>query len=683
MLDRKQLIIIDRLIQNPILTKDELTERYSLSDRQIDYSIDKLNQYLESNNKEKIDADGVYISVPSNTYEYLLKTRVSKNLTSLKSYVLSTKERQLFLILLLSTSNKYLSLIHLQELLQVSQSTASKDLKQLEYFLLSKKLRVSYDRKTGYRIVGREDAIRGCLIKSISDELIENKSELLNDFIDSNCKYGLKEVINLVTGLKEKFHIDFVENRLREFCYILTIVINRVSKRPNYVPTNVKKFSIKETNEYKFTEELLKDLGYTNSKTILYFSTVVLCLSIGDNKDLQVDDHIYKITEQLVNRFSIISGVNFSDNKKVISQIFTHFRSMYFRLQFKFPITNPLTKQVIKEYNAIFKLLSQTIDSFSKELGKVPDEEIAYLTIHLIGFIYEANQTKKNYLTAAIVCPNGIGSSALVYLQLTSIFPNIKFLMPFPYTDLNEHLDEIDMIFSTFYRSDLFTLNKPCFVINPVLSSEERYSIIQKVNSKFSANNFVSPTLDAVMKVVNNNVHNEITLKRIRKSLSEEVFQTHPVFDVKKLSLKDIIVPEFVQLNLNCNNYNEAINKSFQPFLNDKIISSKYLSAIIHEVEHGASFLIAPEISLPHANPKNGAKKIGIGITTLANPIKLMNQDEKVKYIFSLSAINSTDHLNALNDLMNFIYDAKFIKLLDDKSTEVEDVLKFIKQNSK
>lgn len=676
MLDKKQLLIIDKLIQNPILTKDELTKKFALSDRQIEYSIDKLNQYLAEKGKKHIDADGAYITIPSDTYDYLLNLRVSENLMSLKRYILSTDERKLFLTLLLSTSNKYLSLVHLQEMLHVSQSTVSKDLKQLEMDLFSEQLKISYDRKTGYKITGREDAIRTCLIKNISNELVENRSELLNNFIDTNCRYGLSEIFELVTKLKDKYQIEFVENRLREFCYTLTIIIDRLYIKPNYVPANVKKFNIEKTNEYRFTEELLDNLGINNKNSIEYLSTIVLCLSIGGYKDLSIDDYIYKITKKIVNKFSDISGIDFTDDKKVIGQIFTHFRSMYFRLQFKFPITNPLTQQVMKEYSEIFKLLSQTISNFEDELGKVPDEEIAYLTIHLIGFIYDSNQSKRNYLSAAIVCPNGIGSSALAYLQLTNIFPNIKFLMPFPYSEIDEHLDDIDMIFSTFYRSELFTLGKPCFVINPILTDDDKYAIVQKVNSNFTSNNFATPTLDTVMKIINNNIQDTETLKKIRKDLSDDIFQSKPIFNAQKLTLKDIIKPEYIQLHAEFEDYKSAVEGSLEPLVADNVIQKKYLLKIIDQVDKGVDFVIAPEISLPHTNPQFGANKIGIGIVSLKEAITF--NDKKIKYIFCLSAINSTDHLNALNDLMNLISDDKFLSMLNDEKIESTDLMNYI-----
>ncbi|WP_334329544.1 BglG family transcription antiterminator [Companilactobacillus sp. HBUAS59699] len=678
MLDKKQLQIIDKLIQNPVLTKDELTKSLSLTDRQIEYSIEKLNQYLSSQGKKNIDSEGVYITIPSATYKFLLSIRVSDNLTSLKGYILSTEERRLFLILLLSTNNDYLSLVHLQELLQVSQSTVSKDLKQLEASLLDDQLKISYDRKNGYKIIGNENAIRSYLIKSVANELVENRADLLNDFIKINSDYKIKDIFDLVSTSSNKYSIDFVENRLREFCYILVIILNRLTMKPNYIPSKAKYYEISKTNEFAFSKEVLEKLGITNVNTVKYITTIVLCLSIGGYDNLIEDKHIYDITSSIVKKFSDISGISFVDNDKVVHQLFTHFRSMYFRLQFKFPITNPLTKQVIHEYGEIFTLVTQAVVPFREELGKIPDEEIAFLTIHLIGFIYNSNSQKKHFLSAAIVCPNGIGSSALAYLQLTSLFPNIKFLMPFPYADLNKHIEEIDMIFSTFYRSELFAKGKPCFVINPIMTTNDKYSIMQKVNSEFSTTDFVVPTLDSVMRIISNNISDSDTLNRIRKELSDNVFKPKAVFNKHKISLLDVLKPEFVRLKLKVTDFSSAVNMAAEPLLNEKIIDQSYVDEITKQIDdHESNFIIAPGIALPHTNPQYGAKKIGVGLATLEKPI-ILGSNKKIKYIFILSAINSTDHLSALQDLMFLLNMKSFLNLLDDSETTIDDVMNFI-----
>ena len=108
MLDTNQLQVIDTMIQNPILTKTRLSEQLKLTNRQIDYAIEKINQQLTDHDVPRIDVDGAYINVPSKAYRYLLGLRASENLTAPSNYVFSSKERQLFLALLLACHNGYL-----------------------------------------------------------------------------------------------------------------------------------------------------------------------------------------------------------------------------------------------------------------------------------------------------------------------------------------------------------------------------------------------------------------------------------------------------------------------------------------------------------------------------------------------------------------------------------------------
>lgn len=683
MLDIKQLQIIDTIIQNPILTKSRLSEHLDLTGRQIDYAIEKLNQHLAEHHEPQIDTDGAYVVVPSAAYDYLLDLRASENLTALYHYTLSTSERQLFLGLLLACHDGYLSLIHLQDYLQVSQSTISKDLKALESALLDYQLRIHYDRQSGYKLEGQENKMRTFLIRSISGELFKSSADLLNTCADLIQHVDVQKTLAALSQTAKKYHIDFVENRLLEFGYILIFMVSRLRIKPDYLPSRAKKIDLMATNEYAFAADLLKQVGVDQSVAAEYLTTIVLCLSIGGLDHLRLDQHIFGITNGVVQRFSDISGIVFSDSHKVSQQMFTHFRSMYYRLQFNYPITNPLTEQVIEEYGEIFTLVAQAVQSYEDELGKVPDDEIAFLTIHLISFIYTTDSKKNDFVTAAIVCPNGIGNSALAYLQLTNLFPNIKFLKPFRYVDLDEHLDEIDLIFSTFYRSDLFTKNKPCFIINPIMTTEEKYNLIQKVNSQMSSTSFAVPTLNSVMAVVAKTVKKAETLNRIRRDLSDSLFKAKVVDQAAKLSLVDVLRESYIQLRVEAKDPEDAIRQAAAPLVADEAIEQDYVENIVHGADKRplASYVIAPHVALPHADPRHGANRVAIGITVLAEPMAFDDDPsgQPVQFIFVLSAINSTDHLAVLQDLMDLLATPSFFAELTDPAQDPTHLLQYLR----
>lgn len=683
MLDIKQLQIIDTMIQNPILTKTRLSEELDFTNRQIDYAIEKLNQQLVDNKMPQIDVDGAYINVPSESYQYLLNLRAYENLTALSGYVLSNAERQLFLALLLACHKGYLALIHLQDYLQVSQSTISKDLRVLEQRLLNFKLRIHYDRRSGYRLEGSEDKIRSFMIKLVSKQLFKNHADLLTTCAQLIQQVDVSAKLTQISKLAHASEIDFVENRFLEFGYIFIFMLARLRIKKDYLPARAQKMNIQSTREYELAESLLNNEGIHNITATEYLTTIILCLSIGGLENMRADRNIFSVTNQFVQRFSDVSGIVFADNHKVTRQMFTHFRSMYYRLQFGYPITNPLTEQVIENYGEVFTLVAQAIQTFEDILGKVPDDEIAFLTIHLISFIYTSDNSKNDYVTAVIVCPNGIGSSALAYLQLTSLFPNIKFLKPFRYADLDSHLADADLIFSTFYRSELFAKGKPCFIIKPIMSAEEKYNLIQEVNTRMSSSTLTILTLNSVMEIVARTVKNTKQLGQIRRELDVNLFKPKVHQENMKLTLIDVLEEEDIQLGVKVDTPEEAIRIAAKPLVAKGAINQHYVEKMIspddgHSLE---AYIISPAVALPHTDPKNGAQRVAIGITTLEKPVFFSQaKSEKVKFIFVLSAVNPTDHLMVLQDLMDLLGDVNFMKLLADEKTDSRKVMQYLRE---
>ncbi|MCT3305051.1 BglG family transcription antiterminator [Lactiplantibacillus pentosus] len=674
-MDFKQLQIIDMLIQSPTMTTQDLLTKLKYSERQFEYTLRKVNSFFKEHALAPINADGIYIVVPPETYKYMLSLRSNKENKLPDNYILSNEERQLFLFYRVATTQEYLSLFHLIDFVQVSQSTISKDIKEINTRLKDNHLQIQYSRQNGYQVSGSEANIRYQLIQSVIKLLSTNGEKTLNTFIQKAGLVPFTQMFSVIQKQSSMYQINFVENRLREFCFCIILLLRRFTIKPNYLPRRAKDSVQKDSNEYKFAYNILHEFNISTTGDIIYLTTLVQSMSIGNYVNSIDNVRIQKILHDIIQDFSDLSGIEFSNQQQVNEQLFTHFRSMYYRLQYHFPILNPLTSKVIREYNEIFMLLSKVIDNYVDELGEVPNAEIAFLTIHLIGFIYSSSQKNAHIKTAAIVCPNGVGSSALAYLQLTSLFPQINFLPPFKYAKLADNLEKIDIIFSTFYQSDLFTLNRPCFVINPIMTTREKYELIQKVNAKITTNSFSGLTFNSIMKIITKHVSNQDSITAIEKELSNAWAAPHSQNSTNELHLLDVIDPDYIQLNLDASTPEQAISLCAQPLIDRKIITTNYLKAVLKnsETKELGNFVITPHIALPHASPKFGAKHIAISVGTLKHPIKFGSSiNNPVKFIFFLSATNSTDHLQALQGLISLIGDSSFLTLLGSTTSKNE-----------
>ena len=95
------------------------------------------------------------------------------------------------------------------------------------------------------------------------------------------------------------------------------------------------------------------------------------------------------------------------------------------------------------------------------------------------------------------------------------------------------------------------------------------------------------------------------------------------------------------------------MRKAAQPLVDEGKVKTSYVDDIIKGVkEMGPYIVLTKHVALPHARPESGALESAIGIATLKTPVEFGNEDnDPVKYLFSLSAKDSSEHLGALADL--------------------------------
>lgn len=132
--------------------------------------------------------------------------------------------------------------------------------------------------------------------------------------------------------------------------------------------------------------------------------------------------------------------------------------------------------------------------------------------------------------------------------------------------------------------------------------------------------------------------------------------------------LNSIVEKELIQLKVKANDWEDAIRKGVNPLVVHKKVTEEYVNKII-EIAHntGPYIVITKHVALPHAPSQYGAKEPAIGITTLETPVEFGNAaNDPVKYLFCLSATNSTSHLEAMSALVQLLEKNEFFELLDN-----------------
>ncbi|WP_162890790.1 PTS sugar transporter subunit IIA [Suicoccus acidiformans] len=132
------------------------------------------------------------------------------------------------------------------------------------------------------------------------------------------------------------------------------------------------------------------------------------------------------------------------------------------------------------------------------------------------------------------------------------------------------------------------------------------------------------------------------------------------------------ISTKLIALNQDAKNWEDALIIAGNILEVNGYITADYTHEMINAVHDlGPYIVIAPGIAFGHARPSNSVKRTGFSIVTLNKPVEFGNKEnDPVSIIMALSAINSEDHLNTLQRLIEFLQVEKNISYLKQAKTE-------------
>lgn len=124
--------------------------------------------------------------------------------------------------------------------------------------------------------------------------------------------------------------------------------------------------------------------------------------------------------------------------------------------------------------------------------------------------------------------------------------------------------------------------------------------------------------------------------------------------------------------------WQEAIKESAQLLVNGGYIEPRYIDAIFESTKkNGPYYVLAPEIAMPHANPKDGVIEEQISLLVLRESIRFSEDGYDVRLIFTLAAKDNESHLDALRKLAAIFSDEERINDIIHAETvsEIETLL--------
>lgn len=382
------------------------------------------------------------------------------------------------------------------------------------------------------------------------------------------------------------------------------------------------------------------------------------------------------LTEKIITNVTNKIHQDLSGDRQLFEGLLDHLRPTVYRLKHGLKLKNPILDEIKANYKELFEIVKESLKPLEDYTGKaLNDEEIGYFTIHFGAAIERLKVTKAPKPNILVVCGTGIGTAKLLSSRLQSVF-DVNIVDAVAYHQVKERLKEkdIDLIVSTvpIPYEGIKTIE-----VNPLLTEKD----IELLKDLVIKPKLQGTVINDLIKIIEKHCvigNREKLIEDLSKFLNVASYEN--TRGVVQPVLKDLLTKDTIKLNVEAKDWEEAVRIGGELLEKSGAIEPRYIDAMINTVkEIGPYIVIAPGIAMPHARPEAGAKKIGMSLITLKNPVNFGNKEnDPVKIVVSLCAIDHSSHLKALSELVELLGDENTVKTICE-ANDVEEVVNLIK----
>lgn len=706
MLNKRCSQLLYKIINsNEPLNIIQFSEIFGVSNRTVRYDLDKVDDFLRSIKLPQLQRK------PNRGISYectsLQKNKIFDAIGKINSYdyILSENERVAIIISILLSNRNYTTIEKISDMLLVSRSTIIKDLNVAKKWFKEKNIEFLAHKRYGIKIVGDEKHIRKATLNLLTENLdtykcldvIKSLKIRKNDFgFDKYYKslfndIDIKYIENCVNIAEEQLETEFSDEAYSNLVIHIAIAIKRIEENKDIVMSKNELQSLEVTKEFAVASSIAKMFESRFKIDIppdeIGYITIHL---LGSNTSVRksIDDDwimIEVLTNNLIKSVSQkLTNIDIIYDKQLFEGLLQHIRPAVYRLRHKLIIENPLLNEIVGNYLTIFNVIKHSVDGIEKYCNnKLSDEEIGYLTLHFAAAVERNKNEEDTYVpNILIVCATGIGTATFLSSKVKSFF-NVNIVDTASYHQIGDVVKnkKVDLIITTVpIKFDTF--NIPCIEVTTFLT-EKNISDISSILQKCNTNKMLKRrtiSLEDIMKIIERNC-TIIDEKRLTKELSDylKVPDNYNKGVIQPM-LQEVLTSKFIKLNVNAKNWKEAIEQGGKILEQNGSIENRYIDAMIESVKKlGPYMVIAPGIAMPHARPDMGVKKIGMSLITLTKPVEFGNKEnDPVRIVVCLCAVDHMSHIKALSELVKFLGDKRFVDLVL-RTEDPQDIINFIK----
>lgn len=680
---RTMSIIFDINKSGKQLSIDILAEQYKVSQRTIRNDINLINELLAEHELSELELRrGGWIEKKEDFSEII----ECIDETDFYSYKLSHEERKKVATALLINSSEYITLSTIADSLFVSRATIINDLDDIKEYISKGKLEVISHPNKGLRVEGTEENKRKFLMRLVDMVNIEKAANGTEK--QTNIQAGNKLIIKKIVSEQEHAYKRFLtDESYQGIVQYLGIMVSR-NLQGEYIEAQPDNKGI----SYMMAADILKYIAQycgvvTTEDEVRYFSSFLSRVRYMKKKSAEREIvKIQLITRQLIESISEEIGINLNGDYDFFENLSNHLDSV-FSIENPDYSSNKLIEEVLEGNQKVVEAVKHHLKILQQYAGReIKEVEIGYIAVHVCAAI-ERKKNKEIAFHVIVACHAGIGTSKLLMERLKKHF-NFQIVdIISAHEARNVDPEKVDFIITTV---PLKESKAEYVIVSPILSDEDYLRIGNKIDTLRNSRRL--PSRIEKKEITASGLINEITpvihsiapekekelLKEIKKVVRNYLHQpVEAEAEIFAPYLHHLLIPEHIQIDVECYDWKDAIRKSAEPMLKEGYIEERYVEEMIHNVEeNGPYIVISKGFAIPHGGLEAGSVKVGMNLIRLKTPVSFDAEElDPVEFVCCLSAIDHKTHLKSFFNLVNLLRKEEFKQALRDCSSPEEIAL--------
>ncbi|NLK98023.1 MAG: transcription antiterminator [Epulopiscium sp.] len=486
------------------ITIESIAKELEVSSRTVLRELDDVEKWLSSNGYrlDKKKGTGIRLKADESQKKNILQILEGQKVEK----VFLAEERHPLILSELLFNGEIIKMYYFAHLFDITEGTVRSDLEKVEEWLQKYNLQIVKKRGLGIYIEGEEKNIRrACkdLIYEYVDEtyllnLIRNNinknikvanhtepkiQDKILGFIDFNT---IKLLDEFITEIQKQLGYQLADDAYCSLLVNMSIGIKRIKNNGKITIERKMLQQIKDTKEYKIVSELVHSLGnklnieFSVSEIVYITMYIKGCggkdtLFCSDNSMIE-DFKLIKIGKEMIRIAEIGLGYYLEQNEKLLIGLVRHLGPAINRIKMNLDIRNPLLQEIKQSYPQLFKVAGECAKVMEKhEEIKVPEEEIAYIAMHLgAAMEHRKKERSTKHYRIVVACSSGIGASRMLSSRIEKEFPYVHIVDCISTLNIDSDTlkeQDVDLIVSTV---PIPNCSLPVVVVNPLFNKQNK-----------------------------------------------------------------------------------------------------------------------------------------------------------------------------------------------------------------